>query len=149
MLLWALLCAVQAGVAWAAGGLSDRFSKITVVTLAWLAYGLGLLLLAAVGSLAGLWMAVVGYALLSGMGEGAEKSLVSALATDADRGTAFGWFTMISGLGAIPAGLLFGLLWQNSSSSVAFASFGVVAILSATLLRWLLPTEAAPSSPSL
>lgn len=148
LLLWALLCAVQAGVAWAAGGLSDRFSKITVVTLAWLAYGLGLLLLAAVGSLAGLWMAVVVYALLSGMGEGAEKSLVSALATDADRGTAFGWFTMISGLGAIPAGLLFGLVWQNSSAGVAFAFFGVVAILSATLLRWLLPTKAAPSSPT-
>ncbi|MEJ7593256.1 MAG: MFS transporter [Planctomycetaceae bacterium] len=148
LLLWALLCAVQAGVAWAAGGLSDRFSKITVVTLAWLAYGLGLLLIAAVGSPAGLWMAVVIYALLSGIGEGAEKSLVSALATDADRGTAFGWFTMISGLGAIPAGLLFGLLWQNSSAGVAFASFGVVAILSATLLRWLMPTETAASSPT-
>ena len=93
-------------------------------------------------------MAVVVYALLSGMGEGAEKSLVSALATDADRGTAFGWFTMISGLGAIPAGLLFGLVWQNSSAGVAFAFFGVVAILSATLLRWLLPTKAAPSSPT-
>jgi len=142
-----LLCAVQAAVAWAAGGLSDRFRKVTVVTLAWLAYGLGLLLVAAVGNQSGLWMAVVVYALLSGMGEGAEKSLVSALATDADRGTAFGWFTMISGLGAIPAGLLFGLLWQNSSAGVAFAVFGAVAILSAILLRWLLPAEAAPGSP--
>ena len=143
LMLWALLCAVQAGVAWASGSLSDRFSKVTVVTVAWLAYGLGLLAVAAVSSLASLSIAVVIYSLLSGMGEGAEKSLVSALATDADRGTAFGWFTMIGGLGAIPAGFLFGFIWQQASAGVAFAAFGGVAILSAALLRWILPTHAA------
>ena len=137
LLLWAALCAVQAGVAWVAGGLSDRCSKTSVVTFAWLAYGLGLLALGAVGSLPGLWIAVVVYALLSGMGEGAEKSLVSALATDADRGTVFGWSTMISGLGAIPAGFLFGFIWQQYNAGVAFAAFGGVAILSAAILRSL------------
>ena len=142
LLLWAALCAVQAGVAWVAGGLSDRFSKVTVVTFAWLAYGLSLFALAAVGSLAGLWIAVVVYALLSGMGEGAEKSLVSALATDADRGTVFGWSTMIGGLGAIPAGILFGFIWQQVNAGVAFAAFGGVAILCAALLRGLVPTPA-------
>ena len=141
LLLWAALCAVQAGVAWVAGNLSDRFSKVTVVTFSWLAYGLSLLALAAVGSLTGLWLAVVVYALLSGMGEGAEKSLVSELATDADRGTVFGWSTMIGGLGAIPAGFLFGFIWQQVNAGVAFAAFGGVAILSAALLRGLVPTH--------
>ena len=142
LLLWAALCAVQAGVAWVAGNLSDRFSKVTVVTFSWLAYGLSLLALAAVGSLTGLWLAVVVYALLSGMGEGAEKSLVSELATDADRGTVFGWSTMIGGLGAIPAGFLFGFIWQQVNAGVAFAAFGGVAILSAAFLRKLVPLPA-------
>ncbi len=142
LLLWAALCAVQASVAWLAGGLSDRFSKVNVVTFAWLAYGLGLLGLAAVGSVAGILIAVVVYALLSGMGEGAEKSLVSALATDADRGTVFGWSTMISGLGAIPAGILFGFIWQQVNAGIAFAVFGGVAILSAAILQRVMPTPA-------
>ena len=146
LFLWAALCAVQAGVAWVAGGLSDRFSKVSVVTFAWLAYGLSLLGLAAVGSVTGIWIAVVVYALLSGMGEGAEKSLVSALATDADRGTVFGWSTMIGGLGAIPAGFLFGFIWQQANAAVAFAAFGGVAILSAAFLRRLELTPKRPQS---
>ena len=149
LLLWAALCAVQAGVAWVAGGLSDRFSKVSVVTFAWLAYGVSLLGLAAVGSVTCMWIAVVVYALLSGMGEGAEKSLVSALATDADRGTVFGWSTMIGGLGAIPAGFLFGFIWQQATAGVAFAAFGVVAIVSAAILRGLALTPERPQSKNL
>lgn len=144
LLLWAALCAVQAGVAWISGGLSDRFSKVSVVTFVWVAYGVSLLVLATVTSASGLWLAVVVYALLSGMGEGSEKSLVSALATDADRGTVFGWSTMIGGLGAIPAGLLFGLIWQQASAGVAFAAFGGVAMVSSVILRMVVPTPGRP-----
>jgi len=143
LLLWAVLCAVQAGVAWRAGSVSDRFNKVSVVTFTWLAYGVGLLLFALVGSITGLWIVVVVYALLSGIGEGAEKTLVSALATEADRGAAFGWFTMISGLGAIPAGLVFGVIWQQSTTGMAFGTFGVLAVASAALLRAVLPEPRA------
>ncbi|MBN8924080.1 MAG: MFS transporter [Rhodanobacter sp. 68-29] len=141
LLLWAVLCAVQAGVAWRAGRFSDRFNKVTVVTFTWLAYGVGLLLFALTENIVGLWIVVVIYALLSGLGEGAEKTLVSTLATEADRGTAFGWFTMISGLGAIPAGLMFGVIWQQSTAGMAFGAFGVLAIVSAVLLRVILPQQ--------
>lgn len=141
LLLWAVLCAVQAGIAWRAGNVSDRFNKVTVVTFTWLAYGVGLLLFALVGSIPGLWIVVVVYALLSGIGEGAEKTLVSSLATEADRGTAFGWFTMISGLGAIPAGLMFGVIWQQSTAGMAFGVFGILALVSAVLLRVVLPNR--------
>ncbi|AGG89166.1 MULTISPECIES: MFS transporter [Pseudomonadota] len=143
LLLWAVLCAVQAGVAWRAGKVSDRFNKVTVVASTWLAYGVGLLLFAFVENILGLWIVVVVYALLSGIGEGAEKTLVSTLATEADRGTAFGWFTMISGLGAIPAGLMFGVIWQQSTAGIAFGVFGVLAIVSGVLLWVILPTQRA------
>lgn len=143
LLLWAVLCAVQAGVAWRAGKVSDRFNKVGVVTFTWLAYGVGLLLFAFVENILGLWIVVIVYALLSGVGEGAEKTLVSTLATEADRGTAFGWFTMISGLGAIPAGLMFGVIWQQSTAGIAFGAFGVLAIVSAVLLWVILPTRRA------
>ena len=134
LLLWALLCAIQSGVAWIGGGLSDRFSKTTVVALTWLAYGVGLILIATVQNPNGLWIAVAVYALLTGMGEGAEKALVSELATDADRGTAFGWYNMIVGLAAIPAGLLFGVIWSQAAAGIAFAVFGGLAIASAAFV---------------
>lgn len=135
LLLWALLCAIQSGVAWAGGGLSDRFSKTAVVALTWLAYGVGLILVAMAQNPGGLWIAIAVYALLTGMGEGAEKALVSELATDADRGTAFGWYNMIVGLAAIPAGLVFGLIWSQATAGIAFATFGGLAIISAAFVR--------------
>lgn len=134
LLLWALLCAIQSGVAWAGGGLSDRFSKTTVVALTWLAYGVGLIVIATIETPSGLWIAVALYALLTGIGEGAEKALVSELATDSDRGTAFGWYNMIVGLAAIPAGLLFGVIWSQAAAGIAFAVFGGLAIASAALV---------------
>lgn len=105
------------------------------MTATWLAYGVSLILIAMVQTTSGLWMAVCAYAFLTGMGEGAEKALVSELATDADRGTAFGWYNMIVGLAAIPAGVLFGVIWSQATPGVAFGVFGGLAIISAGLLR--------------
>ena len=135
LLLWALLCAIQSTVAWVGGGLSDRFSKTTVVALTWLAYGVALILLATAQTAGGLWFAISGYALLTGLGEGAEKALVSELATDADRGTAFGWYNMIIGLSAIPTGVVFGVVWFQATPSIAFAAFGGLAIASAVVVE--------------
>ena len=130
LLLWALICALQSVVAWFGGGLSDRFSKSTVVSASWLAYGLGLLLIAFATGTGSLWVAASCYALLSGIGEGAEKTYVSDLATDAGRGTAFGWYSMIVGLSSIPAGLAFGLVWMQLGADIAFAGFGILAVIS-------------------
>ncbi len=146
LLLWALLCAIQSGVAWAGGGLSDHFSKTTVVALTWLTYGVGLIVLATTSTPGGLWMAVAIYALLTGIGEGAEKALVSELATEADRGTAFGWYNMIVGLSAIPAGLLFGVIWSQAAAGIAFAVFGGLAIASAAFVLLRRPEEQITSN---
>ena len=134
LLLWALICAIQSGTAWLGGGLSDRFRKATVVTVTWLAYGIALLLIAMAPGVNGLWFAACGYAFLTGLGEGAEKAYVSDISTEADRGTAFGWYNMIVGLAAIPAGLLFGLIWTKVSSAIAFGTFGSLALVSAIFI---------------
>ena len=61
---------------------------------------------------------------------GAERALVRDLAAPAERGTAFGWFHMLVGLAAIPAGLLLGGLWAFYGVKLAFlvsATFAAVA----------------------
>jgi len=42
---------------------------------------------------------------------------------------------MVVGLAAIPAGVLFGVIWSQATAGVAFGVFGGLAIVSAVLLR--------------
>jgi len=49
------------------------------------------------------------------------------LATDVERGTAFGWYNMIVGLAAIPAGVLFGVIWSQATAGVPLAGCGNLA----------------------
>jgi hypothetical protein len=60
----------------------------------------------------------------------------------AERGTAFGWYHVISGLVAVPAGLGFGVLWAAAGARTAFAVAAAVAGLAATALEPL-PGERA------
>jgi MFS family permease len=70
-----------------------------------------------------------------GLTEGAERALVRDLAPHNERGTAFGWFHMVVGLAAIPAGVLLGGLWSLFGAGAAFlASAGIT--LAATVLFW-------------
>ena len=48
----------------------------------------------------------------SAMSEGAERAIISDYADPGERGTAFGWYHLMVGIAAIPAGLLFGSIWH-------------------------------------
>ncbi len=134
LLMWALICFIQSGMSLFGGKLGDKFNKAALVAISWSSFGLSFIVLATVTSTVGLWTAVVIYSLFSGMGEGVERSLISELSSAAQRGTIFGWFHMITGLAAIPAGLLFGLVWQHFGAALAFATAGTLAIGAAAIL---------------
>lgn len=53
-------------------------------------------------------IAVSSDGILSRIGEGVEQALVSELADSSTKGTAFGLHHILTGLAAIPVGLLFG-----------------------------------------
>jgi hypothetical protein len=89
-----------------------------------------------------LWLATVLYGLLAGAGEGAERAVVADFARPAERGTAFGWYNLVAGLAAIPAGLLFGTLWQYAGVAVAFNTAAALAAAAALLLAvWVWPRQ--------
>ncbi len=148
LLMWALICFIQSMMSLLGGKLGDKFSKATLVAISWSSFGLSFIVLSTVTSTVGLWSAVVIYSLFSGMGEGVERSLVSELSSAAQRGTVFGWFHMITGLAAIPAGLLFGIIWQRFSAAAAFATAGALAIGAAAIFAiHLLPLLRRRSQP--
>jgi hypothetical protein len=70
----------------------------------------------------------------AGLCEGAERALIEDLANRNERGTAFGWYCLMTGLTAVPAGVLFGLLWQYQIAAMAFSFAAAVAALCALAL---------------
>jgi MFS family permease len=66
--------------------------------------------------------------------EGTEKALVADLTPEALHATAFGWHAAVQGVGALAAGIVFGLLWQNFGAPVAFLTGAALSIAAAALL---------------
>ena len=142
LLLWAWLAALQSITALAGAPATDRLSKRSLTLMNWVSLAVGYSALAFVSTAMGLWIAVSAYGILSGISEGVERSLVSELADSSSKGTAFGWYHMITGLAAIPAGLLFGWVWQRIGPAGAFGMTAVIALVSAFWLKVTLPAAA-------
>ena len=135
LLLWAWLAALQTLTAYLGAPLADRMSKRSLTLFNWISLAVGYAGLAMAGTETALWIAVSVYGLLSGISEGVERSLVSELASEGEKGTAFGWYYMVTGVAAIPSGLLFGLLWSLAGPGLAFGMAALVSLISAAWLK--------------
>jgi predicted MFS family arabinose efflux permease len=55
------------------------------------------------------------------------------------RGTAFGWYNLAIGLGALPASLLFGWVWDNAGAPAAFVMGASLALAAAVGMLLVVP----------
>jgi MFS family permease len=144
LLLWSALNLAKAVTSTWGGQLADhiRYGRGTLMLIGWTTFALSFLLLGKVTGSAGLWAVSIFYGLCTGLGEGAERAIISDYADPGERGTAFGWYHLMVGIGAIPAGLLFGSIWQFQSAAMAFFFAGGLAAVAALLLRlWAWPVS--------
>lgn len=140
LLLWAALNLAKALISTQGGQLADRFGRGALIVTGWVALAIAFLLFGQVTSSLELWIVSLFYGLLTGLSEGAERALIGDYATSSERGTAFGWYHLISGIAAIPAGLLFGVIWQTFDAATAFSFAGTLAVLAIAALRlWAWP----------
>jgi hypothetical protein len=140
LLLWATLNLAKSITGTHGGKLADRFGRLVPITLSWSALAAGFVLLAVLTGQSALWAVSVGYGLFAGLGEGAERALIGDFSRERERGTAFGWYNLVLGLFAIPAGIMFGGLWQGFGAPAAFATAGLLgAVAVALLLGWVRP----------
>jgi len=114
--------------AYPAGVLADRLDRRGV-----LAAGFGVLVLAdlALGLAPGLGMAMAGIALFGlfmGLTQGVLSALVSDAVPAAARGTAFGVFSLASGLALLASSLLAGLAWELVGPAATFLASAVFAL---------------------
>lgn len=135
LLLWSALSACKAVSSYIGGSLADRLGHEQLVLVGWLAHALGFTLLAFADTMTALWVAAIVYGALTGLAEGAERAVIGACAKPDERGTAFGWYNMVLGLAAVPAGLIFGGLWQLFDAATAFFYAAALSAASALLLK--------------
>lgn len=135
--IWVALHTVKMAISVPGGMLSDRLGRKQVIVAGWIVYSLVYAGFGAARELWHAWALFTVYGVYFGLTEGVEKALVADLAPAHLRGSAFGLYHLTVGLGALPASLLFGLIWQRSGAPAAFAFGAVLALLSSVLLALL------------
>lgn len=138
-LLWAFFHFVKAAGSLPAGALSDRLGRRRLIIAGWAVYALVYLGFARADAAWHAWTLFAAYGLYYALTEGAEKALLADLASADARGGAFGWHAFSVGVGALPASLLFGALWQTAGPVAAFGLGAALAALAALLLWRLVP----------
>jgi MFS family permease len=125
-LLWAMLHVVKSATSTPAGALSDRIGRTPLIVAGWMLYAAVYLALAHASASWHAWVLFAAYGIFFGLTEGVEKALVADLVPQARRGLGFGWYNLAIGLGALPASVLFGTIWDRAGSAAAF-TFGAAA----------------------
>ncbi len=142
LLLWAAYSAAKAATGTFGGRLGDRLGQAHWLRRAWAGMGLAMLLLAVVGDARGLWPAALLFGLVFGAAEGGERALVAEVSAARALGRGFGNYHMVTGLAAIPGGLLLGVVWTRYGAPAAFALSGAGLLACASWLARL------PSQPA-
>lgn len=140
--LWVALHVSKMVFSLPGGHLSDKVGRRPVIIVGWLVYALVYLGMAVVAEQWQFWVLIAVYGFYYGMTEGAEKALVADFVASEHRGTAYGIYHSAVGLAALPASLVFGVLWEWPAVGPAGA-FGIgagLAGLAAILLLVLVST---------
>jgi MFS family permease len=142
--IWVALHVVKMGFSVPGGVLSDRIGRKKVITTGWTVYALVYGGFAFASSQWHVWALFMVYGIYFGLTEGVEKALVADFAPSHLRGSAFGAYHLIVGIGALPASLLFGLVWQHYGPAAAFGMGAGLALLASVMLSMLVVVKNNP-----
>jgi MFS family permease len=142
-LMWAGINVVKTIVSMLGGSWSDRIGRRSVIAVGWLVYAVVYAGFAVSSTLPALlsWFLVYGF--YFGFAEGTEKALVADLAPVSKRGTAFGVYNAVSGLGALTASIVFGVIWKVFGAPAAFGTGAALAFAATALLFIVVPRHTA------
>lgn len=125
---------VYAVAAGPAGALSDRIGQPKILVAGLLVLVLADLVLALVPGLAGVFLGVALWGLHMGMSQGLLAAMVADTAPDDLRGTAFGFFNLITGFVLLAASGIAGWLWSAQGPAATFLAGAVFANIAALMM---------------
>jgi MFS family permease len=146
-LLWSFFHLVKMISSMPFGALSDRFGRKGVIVAGWCVYSLAYIGFGFAGNEVQVWLLFMFYGLFFGLTEGVEKAYLVDMSDAKLRGAAFGWYNFAIGAGALPASLLFGLIWQQYGAVAPFI-FGAALSGAAMLLLLALVKPAVINGPN-
>ncbi len=133
-LLWTWLHIVKSAAAMPGGRLSDKIGRTSSIALGWLVYASVYAAFAFSQSPWQIWALFGIYGLYFGLTEGAERALVADLVPEEQRGSGYGTFHFVVGVGMLPASILFGMIWHLLRVEAAFLFGATLAFLASALL---------------
>ena len=127
---------VYSGMAYPGGVLSDRVGRKSLLLAGVAVLVAADLLLASASTLVTLFIGVVLWGMHMGLTQGVFAAVVADTAPDNLRGTGFGVFNLVTGLAALLASLVAGLVWEQFGSAITFLlGAGFAALSIPALLR--------------
>jgi MFS family permease len=143
-LLWAFFHLVKMASSMPFGSLSDRVGRRSVIVAGWFVYSLSYLGYGFAASELQIWLLFAFYGLFYGLTEGVEKAFLADMADPGLRGAAFGWYNFAIGAGALPASLMFGIIWERLGGVAPFLFGAALSGIAALLLLVLVPSAGSP-----
>jgi len=141
--LWVILHLAKIAFSLPGGRFSDRFGRARSILIGWFMYVAVYGAMPFAGGLVQVIGLLIAYGAYYGMTEGAERALVADFVPGAQRGWAFGLYHAVVAMAALPASLLFGVLFAKAGPSAAFLTgaalaTGATVVLSVLALgqRW-------------
>lgn len=136
-LLWLVFNLVYSIVSIPGGMLSDRIGRKKTLLFGFFLYGFIYLGFAFAHRMVYIWLLMAAYGIFFGMTQGVLTAFVADLAPPEMKGTAFGVYYTTDGISKLLASIIFGVIWQSSSTKGPMAAFifgAGMAVLSAFIL---------------
>ena len=134
-LLWAAASVVKMAIAIPAGVMADRWGRMPMLGVAWGARVFALYGLANATAFGGVGLLLVLlYGASLAVAEPAERALLADVAPPSHRGSLYGAYYLLCGLGVLPGALLFGAMWARYGASSAFQLAAWLSAIAAMLM---------------
>lgn len=137
-ILWLAFNIIYTVFAYPAGILSDRIGRKKLLLTGFLIYSLVYLGFAFAKTAWHAWLLFAIYGIFYGMTEGVGRAFVSDLVPPASKATAFGIYHGTIGLMALPASIMFGVLWDTFGVVVPFSLGAALSGAAAVLLMLII-----------
>ncbi len=133
-LLWCAFHIVKSAGSLMAGWAVDRLGPRPLIFAGWLVYAAIYLAFSLATTAIEGWIFFLLYGIFHALTEPAERTMVASLVGGEHKGLAYGWFNFAIGIAALPASVVFGLLYESFGAGIAFGWSAVLALAAAVIL---------------